>query len=200
MTETLSPYAVNDVILTIRGHKVILDRELAMLYGVEVKRLNEQVKRNRNRFPEDFAFQLTLQEIENLKSQIATGSDQRSRSQFATLKRGHNIKYLPYAFTEHGVIMAATVLNSSKAVEMSVFVVRAFVKMREQLMATATLAKRLAEVEKLLLTHDSALRDLYHKIRPLLLPPPEPSKTKIGFGVGEARARYSLKSRSKKEP
>ena len=211
MTETLSPYNVNNVILTIRGHKVILDRELAMLYGVEVKRLNEQVKRNRDRFPEDFAFLLTPQEVANLKSQfatsssrgmrsqIATGSDQRSRSQFATLKRGHNIKYLPYAFTEHGAIMAATVLNSSKAVEMSVFVVRAFVKMREQLMATATLAKRLAEVEKLLLTHDSALRDLYQKIRPLLLPPPEPSKTKIGFGVSEARARYSLKSRSKKE-
>jgi len=187
---------VEDVILTIRGHKVILDRDLAMLYGVEVKRLNEQVKRNRDRFPDDFAFRLTPQEA------------QRSRSQPATLKRGHNIKYRPYAFTEHGAIMAATVLSSSKAVEMSVFVVRAFVKMREQLMATATLAKRLAEVEKLLLTHDSALRDLYQKIRPLLLPapsnaegpPPEPAKTKIGFGVREARARYSPKTRSKKKP
>ena len=116
------------------------------------------------------------------------------------MKRGHNIKYRPYAFTEHGAIMAATVLSSSKAVEMSVFVVRAFVKMREQLMATATLARRLAEVEKLLLTHDSALRDLYQKIRPLLLPPPEPAKTKIGFGVREARAGYSPKTRSKKKP
>jgi phage regulator Rha-like protein len=200
MTETLTPYAVDDVILTIRGHKVILDRDLAMLYGVEVKRLNEQVKRNRDRFPDDFAFQLTLQEVTNLKSQIATASAQRSRSQIATLKRGHNIKYRPYAFTEHGAIMAATVLNSSKAVEMSVFVVRAFVKMREQLLATATLAKRLAEVETLLLTHDSTLRDLYQKIRPLLLPPPEPAKTKIGFGVREASARYSPKTRSKKKP
>jgi phage regulator Rha-like protein len=200
MTETLAPYAVGNVILTIRGHKVILDRDLAMLYGVEVKRLNEQVKRNRDRFPDDFAFQLTLQEVTNLKSQIATASAQRSRSQIATLKRGHNIKYRPYAFTEHGAIMAATVLNSSKAVEMSVFVVRAFVKMREQLLATATLAKRLAEVETLLLTHDSTLRDLYQKIRPLLLPPPEPAKTKIGFGVREASARYSPKTRSKKKP
>ena len=107
MTETLSPYAVDDVILTIRGHKVILDRDLAMLYGVEVKRLNEQVKRNRDRFPDDFAFRLTLQEVTNLKSQfatssspgmrsqIATASAQRSRSQIATLKRGHNIKYRP---------------------------------------------------------------------------------------------------------
>lgn len=200
MTESVSPYAVDDVILTIRGHKVIFDRDLAMLYGVEVKRLNEQVKRNRERFPDDFAFQLTAQEVTDLKSQFATASTQRSRSQIATLKRGHNIKYRPYAFTEHGAIMAATVLNSSKAVEMSVFVVRAFVKMRERLMATATLAKRLAEVEKLLLTHDSALRDLYLKIRPLLLPPPEPAKRKIGFGVREPRARYSPKTRSKKKP
>ena len=212
MTETLIPYAVEKVILTVRGHKVILDADLATLYGVEVKRLNEQVKRNRDRFPDDFAFRLTPEEVANLKpqfatsgspgtrSKIATASAQRSRSQFATLKRGHNIKYLPYAFTEHGAIMAATVLSSSKAVEMSVFVVRAFVKMREQLLATATLAKRLAEVEKLLLTHDSALRDLYRQIRPLLLPPPESAKTKIGFGVGEARARYSSKARPKTQP
>ncbi len=187
---------------------MILDRDLAMLYGVEVKRLNEQVKRNRDRFPDDFAFRLTPQEVTTLKSQSATSGFPRMRSQFVTLKRGHNIKYRPYAFTEHGAIMAATVLNSSKAVEMSVFVVRAFVKMREQLMATATLAKRLAEVEKLLLTHDSALRDLYRKIRPLLLPvlsnvegpPPEPAKTKIGFGVREPRANYSPKTRSKKKP
>jgi len=109
-----------------------------------------------------------------------------------TLKRGHNIKYLPYAFTEHGAIMAATVLNSPQAVEMSVFVVRAFIKMREQLLATATLAKRLAEVERLLLTHDSALRDLYQKIRPLLLPPPEPERKAIGFCVKERRAQYRL--------
>jgi len=197
MTETLTPYAVEDVILTIRGHKVILDRDLAMLYGVEVKRLNEQVKRNRDRFPDDFAFRLTPQEVTNLKSQFATSSFPGMRPQIATASAHGGRRKLPYAFTEHGAIMAATVLNSSKAVEMSVFVVRAFVKMREQLMATATLAKRLAEVEKLLLTHDSALRDLYQKIRPLLLPPPEPAKTKIGFGVREARARYSPKTRNR---
>jgi hypothetical protein len=189
---------VEDVILTIRGHKVILDRDLAMLYGVEVKRLNEQVKRNRDRFPDDFAFQLTLQEVTNLKSQFATSSSPGVRSQIATASAHGGRRKLPFAFTEHGAIMAATVLNSSKAVEMSVFVVRAFVKMREQLMATATLAKRLAEVENLLLTHDSTLRDLYQRIRPLLLPPPEPAKTKIGFGVREARARYSPKTRSKR--
>jgi len=149
------------------------------------------------RFPKDFVFRLTADEVERLRFQNGTSNPGRGGR-----------RYLPFAFTEHGAIMAATVLSSSKAVEMSVFVVRAFVKMREQLMATATLAKRLAEVEKLLLTHDSALRDLYQKIRPLLLPapsnaegpPPEPARTKIGFGVREASARYSPKTRSKKKP
>jgi phage regulator Rha-like protein len=178
MTEAIALNDVDRAIFTVRGHKVILDSDLARIYGVEVKRLNEQVKRNRTRFPEDFAFPLVPQEVVALRSQIAT------------LKRGQHRKYAPYAFTEHGAIMAATVLNSSKAVEMSVFVVRVFVKMREQLLATATLAKRLAEVEKLLLTHDSALRDLYQKIRPLLLPPAEPERKRIGFGVKERRAIY----------
>jgi hypothetical protein len=211
MTEALAPYAVDDVILTVRGHKVILDADLAMLYGVEVKRLNEQMKRNRDRFPDDFAFRLTPHEVARLRSQDmrfqnGTSNLPGMRSQIATASSKRNLRFMPYAFTEHGAIMAATVLNSSKAVEMSVFVVRAFVKMREQLIATASLATRLAEVEKLLLTHDSALRDLYQKIRPLLLPalsnaegpPPEPAKTKIGFGVREARLRYSPKARSKK--
>ncbi|MFA5187396.1 MAG: ORF6N domain-containing protein [Patescibacteria group bacterium] len=178
---------MDDVIRTIRGQKVILDADLARIYGVETKNLNKALKRNKLRFPEDFVFRLTKEEADNLRFQIGTSS-----------RAWGGRRHLPWAFTEHGAIMAATVLNSSKAVEMSVFVVRAFVKMREQLMATATLAKRLAEVEKLLLTHDSALRDLYQKIRPLLLPPPEPSKTKIGFGVSEAKARYSLKPRLKK--
>ena len=117
MTETLTPCAVADVVLTIRGHKVILDRDLAMLYGVEVKRLNEQMKSSRDRFPDDFAFQLTLQEVTNLKSQFATSGSPGMRSQIATASSKRNIRFMPYAFTEHGVIMAATVLNSSKAVE-----------------------------------------------------------------------------------
>jgi phage regulator Rha-like protein len=188
---------VDDVILTIRGHKVILDADLAHLYGVETKNLNKACRRNMLRFPEDFVFRLTADEVERLRFQNGTSNPGRGGR-----------RYLPYAFTEHGAIMAATVLKSSKAVEMGVFVVRAFVKMREQLMATVALAKRLAEVEKLLLTHDSALRNLYQKIRPLLLPapsnaegpPPEPAKTMIGFGVREASARYSPKTRSKKKP
>src|SRR5204863_318856 len=131
----------------IRGERIILDADLARIYGVTTKRLNEQVRRNADRFPDDFAFQLSKEETANLMSQNATSSpasltnrsqvatglnvSARSRSQFATLKRGQNIKYLPHAFTEHGAIMAANVLNSKEAVRMSVFVVRAFVKLRE---------------------------------------------------------------------
>ncbi|MFZ4395616.1 MAG: ORF6N domain-containing protein [Kiritimatiellia bacterium] len=129
----------------------------------------------------------------NLKSQFATSSSDGMRSQIATASVHGGRRKLPYAFTEHGAIMAATVLNSRQAVEMSVFVVRAFVKMREQLMTTAALANRLAEVEKVLLTHDSALQELYQTIRPLLLPPPETDRPKIGFGVHEPRATYRIR-------
>jgi len=148
--------------------------------------LNEQVKRNMGRFPKDFMFQLTRKEVVNLTSQNAI-----SRS-------GHGgRRTLPYAFTEYGALMAATILKSPIAVQMSVFIVRAFVKMREQLMATVTLGKRLAEVEKLLLVHDSALRDLYQKIEPLLMPPEEPEKKRIGFDVRESRAKYRAKKLKK---
>jgi hypothetical protein len=108
---------IETLILTIRNQKVILDADLADVYAVPTKRLNEQVKRNADRFPEDFLFQLTREEAKEM---------QRSRSQITTLKRGQNLKYLPFAFTEHGAIMAATILNSPEAVAMSVFVVRAF--------------------------------------------------------------------------
>src|SRR5438876_7825536 len=129
---------IEKAIFFIRGEKVMLDRDLAKLYGVTTKRLNEQVKRNRGRFPEDFTFRLTRDEAE---------LTQGSRSQIATLKRGQNIKYLPYVFTENGSIMSANVLNSPQAVRMSVFVVRAFVKMRELLAGTRELAKQLKELE-----------------------------------------------------
>jgi len=116
-----------------------------------------------------------------MRSQIVTASDKR------------NVRFLPYAFTEHGAIMAATVLNSPQAVRMSVFVVRAFVKMREYLLNRAELEKRLSGIEKTLLAHDTALRDVYQKIRPLLLPPPNPPRKQIGFGVKERRTRYSVR-------
>src|SRR5437660_4124272 len=126
---------VSRAIVVLRGRKVLLDAELAALYGVTTKRLNEQVRRNRERFPTDFMFELTAQEAAAL------------RSQFATLKsgRGQHRKYLPYAFTEHGAIMAASVLNSPRAVEMSVFVVRAFIKLRQLALAHKELATKLAE-------------------------------------------------------
>ena len=123
-------------IYTIRGVRIILDSDLAALYGVHTKRLNEQYRRNRKRFPEDFAFQLTAGE-----------ADSRSHG---------GRRYRPYAFTEHGALQAANILNSANAVRMSVFVIRAFVKIREQLATNAAILKRLAEIDKTLLVHDSA--------------------------------------------
>jgi hypothetical protein len=128
------------------------------------------VKRNLERFPSDFMFQLTRSE-----------ALEHSRSQNVILKRGQNLKYLPYAFTEHGALMAANVLSSPKAVAMSVFIVRAFIQQREILAANSVILKRLVEIDRTLLEHDSVLRDLYHKLLPLLQPPPETPRKKIGF-------------------
>jgi hypothetical protein len=175
---------IESLILTVRGQKAILDADLAELYGVPTKVFNQAVKRNADRFPEDFSFQLTAQEWNNLKSQIVTVSpaDSPMRSQIVTASK-RNIRHRPFAFTEHGAIMAATVLNSPEAVAMSVFVVRAFMQMREQLAANAAILKRLAEIDKTLLEHDSALRTIWTKLQPLLAPPPAPPKRRIGFNV-----------------
>ena len=153
----------------IRGRKVIIGPDLAKLYGVQPKRLNEQVRRNHDRFPEDFCFQITQEEAKAL------------RSQFATLKQGQHSKYLPLAFTEHGAIMAATVLNSPQAVAMSVYVVRAFVQMREQIAANSAILKRLAEIDRKLLDHDDALLTIWERLQPLLAPPVPERKRRIGF-------------------
>jgi hypothetical protein len=182
MTDSsLSTDNILPLIHTIRGHRVILAVDLAKLYGVPTFRLNEAVKRNRIRFPSDFTFQLTRTEA------VA-----HSTSQFAILNaQGANIKHLPYAFTEHGAIMAANVLNSPQAVAMSVYVIRAFVQQREGLAANDAILKRLAEIDKTLLLHDSALRDIYQKLLPLLQPLPDPPKPKIGFR--ERSPRYGSK-------
>jgi phage regulator Rha-like protein len=167
-----TPQPVHDLgqlILTLRGQRVILDADLAVLYEVPTKRLNEQVKRNADRFPPEFAFQLTAQELTILRSQIATSSSHGGR------------RFLPYVFTEHGVLMAANVLNSPRAVAVSVALIKAFVRLREVLSTNQAVAKRLADVEKTLVTHDAALRDIYQRIKPLLLPPPDPPRKKIGF-------------------
>lgn len=191
--------SIESLILTVRGQRVILAGDLAAVYEVETRVLNQIVRRNLGRFPDDFMFQLTDSGFSRLKSRGTVSGDGRaalrsqfvilksgaSRSQNATLKRGQHIKYPPYAFTEHGAIMAATVLNSPQAVAMSVYVVRAFVRMREQLAANTVILKRLAEIDKTLLQHDASLRDIYHKLLPLLQPPPQPPKRRIGFISGD---------------
>jgi phage regulator Rha-like protein len=166
------------MIRTIRGVRVMLDRDLAKIYGVPTKVFNQAVKRNRQRFPEDFMFRLTQKEAEAL---------QASRSQIVTLKRGQNIKYLPYAFTEYGALMAANILNSPRAVQMSIFVVRAFARMREALRGTPELARKLAALEKKLTArldvHEAAIVQVLREVMQILNPPPEPEppRRSIGF-------------------
>lgn len=174
---------IERLILNIRDRRVILAGDLAMVYGVETRRLNEQVRRNAARFPRDFVFQVDRQEFEVLKAQRVISSDGRAAlgSQNAILKRGEHIKFPPYAFTEHGAIMAAMVLSSPEALAMSVYVVRAFVSMRERLAANEAILRRLAEIDRTLLQHDASLRDIYHKLLPLLQPPPALPKRRIGF-------------------
>jgi hypothetical protein len=182
--------SIQQAIYLIRGQKVVLDKDLAGLYGVTTKRLNEQVKRNRERFPIDFMFQLTLEETEALKSQITTSYVDPNRSQFATGSQKHrDPRYLPYVFTEHGAIMAASVLNTPRAVEMSLFVVRAFVKLREMVTTHRALAQKLAELEGRLQNHDETIRSLVVAIRELMTPPTLPRKS-IGFQVKEKGAAY----------
>ncbi len=185
MANTTSTTVTNitSVIRVIRGQKIILDSDLAQIFGVPTFRFNEAVRRNRDRFPGDFLFQLTAEESKSLTSQIA----------ILKKGRGQHRKYLPYAFTEHGAIMAANVLNSPEAVRMSVFVVRAFVQMRDLLGSTKDLAKQLAALEKKLTArldgHESAIVEVLQRLMNILDPPPPPPepetpKRRIGFQVG----------------
>jgi hypothetical protein len=164
---------ITRAILVLRGQRVLLDAELASLYGVTTKRLNEQVRRNLDRFPADFMFQLTAAEATALRSQFATSNTRRGGR-----------RYLPYAFTEHGAIQAANVPNSPRAVEMGIYVVRAFVQLRELLSSNKDLARRLdqleARIEKKLATHDDAIAAMLSAIRQLMNPPP-PKRRPIGF-------------------
>jgi len=171
-------HPVEQLIRIIRGQRVILDSDLALVYGVPTRQLNQAVKRNPDRFPADFAFQLVNQEVANLRSQFVTSSSYGGR------------RYLPFAFTEHGAIMAASVLNSPRAVQMSVFVVRAFVKMREVLAQNGQLAEKLAELERKLTSrldvHEEAIVHILGEIKKLMEPLPPQSETKpreIGFHV-----------------
>jgi phage regulator Rha-like protein len=168
---------LDDLIREVRGQKVMLDLDLARVYGVETKSLNRAVKRNADRFPKDFMFRISSHEWKNLRYQIGT------------LKsgRGRHRKYLPYAFTEHGAIMAANVLNSARAVQMSVFVVRAFLKMRALLGDKRELAQKLAllekELKKRLDVHQAVIVTILQRVMDIIDPPltPQPPKPRIGF-------------------
>ena len=175
---------IESQIFLVRGQKVVTDSDLAALYGVEVRVLNQAIKRNKNRFPADFAFRLTVKESENLRSQIVISSGSHGGR-----------RYLPYVFTEHGAIMAASVLNSQRAVEMSIFVVRAFVHLRETIRTHRVLAARLVDLEKRLEAHDASIEDIIEAIHALTAPPEKPAR-RIGFLAETASRPKLLKARS----
>ena len=185
---------IESLIVTVREQRVILAPALASVYGVPTKALNQAVKRNADKFPTDFMFRLTLNEAEDVR---------RSRSQIVTLKRGQNIKYLPATFTEHGAIMAANVLNSPRATQMSVFVVRAFVKMRSAFKDSRELTQKLALLEQELKIrlniHEAAIVDVLQRIMRVLdppPPPPEPPPPEIGFHVKEDAVLYRIRRKA----
>jgi len=170
-------FSVESRILFLRRQRIILDTDLAKLYGVSVKRLNQQATRNHERFPSDFMFQLTKKEYEALRLQIATSNKGRGGR-----------RYLPHVFTEHGAIMAATVLNSAKAVHMSLFVVRAFVRLREMLATNRQLAAKLEELERRTHTHDSVIVEIIETLKQLMAAP-RMSRRRIGFQLPAVKAK-----------
>ncbi len=175
---------IESSILLVRGQKVMLDRDLASLYGVTVKALNQAVKRNPSRFPGDFMFQLTAKETKEWWKHVMSG---RLRSQIVTLKRGEHIKYRPFAFTEHGILMLSSVLRSKRAVEVNIAIMRTFVRMRAMLTSNAELTRRLDALER---KYDAQFKVVFEAIRQILEPPPKP-KRPMGFQVRERRLSYS---------
>jgi hypothetical protein len=181
--------SVGGVIVRVRARRVIVDADLARLYGVPTKRLNEVVRRNPRRFPPDFAFRLAPAEAADLRSQNATARSEALTGQWlasAPPDAGCAVSHggrrtLPRVFTEHGALMAANVLRSARAVRMSVYVVRAVVRQREELAANAQVLERLAGIDLKLLLHDETLRVVWTKLQPLLAPPPDPPRRRIGF-------------------
>ena len=183
--EIVPEFDVTPLIRLIRERRVILDSDLASVYRIQTRVLVQAVKRHAERFPVDFLLHLTPVEAASLRSQSVISKPGRGGR-----------RYPPFAFTEHGALMAATILNSPRAVAMSLYVIRAFVKMREDLAANAAILKRLAEIDKTLLIHDAGLRDIYQILRPLLEPPPVPSKPAIGFHVKEEALPYRIKRKA----
>jgi ATP-dependent Clp protease ATP-binding subunit ClpA len=188
---------IQQVIFLIRGEKVMLDADLAALYGVEARSLNQAVARNPERFPPDFMFRLTKQEFESIRSQFVTGSPEKASNSSQTVmssRKHRGSTYLPYAFTEQGVAMLSSVLRSQRAVEVNVAIMRAFVALRRLLSDNAALAKKLDELERKVIGHDAAIRSLFDAIRQLMAPPEKPGR-EIGFHtIGRERA---LKPRKK---
>ena len=180
MSALLSAERIENLILLLRGYKVILDSDLADLYGVEVKQLKRQVRRNSDRFPTDFMFELSKREYEAL------------RRQFGTLKRGAHSKYLPYAFTEQGVAMLSSVLNSKRAVQVNIEIMRAFVRLRQIMSTHRDLARKLEALEK---KYDAQFKMVFDAIRQLMTPP-QPKTRRIGFLVKERAARYDRSRRT----
>ena len=180
--DRLATRPVETMIRLVRGQKIILDRDLAELYGVKVKALNQQVRRNAGRFPADFVFRLKAAEEQNLRSQFVTSSSAHGGR-----------RYPPLAFTEHGALMAASVLNSPRAVGMSVFVVRAFVRLREILARNTDIAAKVAELERRYQTHDLAIADLVAALR-RLTQSPAPARRLIGFRAAEPPRPKALRA------
>ena len=168
MTDLIPTERIEKRILFLRNHKVMLDSDLAELYGVETKVLNQAVRRNIDRFPNDFMFELTWEEIDTI----------RSRSQIVTLKKGKNIKYLPMVFTEQGIAMLSSVLRSGQAVQVNIEIMRTFVKLREILLSHKDLAQKLEQMEK---KYDHQFRIVFDAIRELMTSPAPASKSRIGF-------------------
>jgi hypothetical protein len=198
LLQTLAPEAITLRIVTVRGQRVIVDADLAALYGVETKRFNEAVKRNAAKFPADFMLTLTTEEFAALRSQFATSNDSPGRG---------GRRYAPRVFTEHGALMAATILNSPRAVEVSVYVVRAFVRLRELASSHGDMAKRLDELEQkteaLAINHDTFSRNTRAQLKQVfdalreLMTPPEPPKRPIGFVTPEDKGKKPTSSKRK---
>jgi len=172
MSKLIAVELIATRILEIRGRKVMLDRDLAKLYGVTTKRLNEQVKRNKRRFPEDFMFRLSWDEVESLRSHFATLNNTWPE----VSRRGKHIKYLPYVFTEQGVAMLSSVLNSERAIQVNILIMRAFVRLRRVLLSHKELFFKLSELERKVERHDVDIKDIFEAIRQLMRLPPEHRK------------------------
>ena len=180
---------IERLIFLIRGQRVMLDRQLAVLYGVSTKVLNQAVKRNKGRFPEDFMFQLTTQEARVWWADVMAP---RLRSQNVTLKHGQHIKYAPYAFMEHGILMLSSVLNSERAVQVNIEIMRAFVRLRQVLSSHRELARKLEELERHFRNHDEQIQTIFDAIRQLMTQP-EPNRKKIGFHLKERHSPFMAK-------